>query len=79
MNGLTKYITERPWEDTVTRWFVLVDDAYQRVVAKRGQPFRAGRFSPAGACMNSGRDLSRTAVRNKFLPQRIKARRASTN
>jgi len=41
MNGLTKYITECPWEDTVTAWFVLVEDAYQRVIAKRGQRFRA--------------------------------------
>ena len=47
MNGLTKYITERPWEDTVTRWFVLVDDAYQRIVAKRGQPFRASGPAPS--------------------------------
>jgi len=30
MNGFTKYITERPWEDIVTTWFVLVDDAIQR-------------------------------------------------
>jgi hypothetical protein len=21
MNGFTKYITERPWEDTITTWF----------------------------------------------------------
>lgn len=32
MNGLTNYITEQPWEDTITAWFVLVDDAYQRVM-----------------------------------------------
>lgn len=46
MNGLTKYITECPWEDTVTAWFVLVDDAYQRMVAKRGRSFRASGPAP---------------------------------
>lgn len=47
MNGLTKYITECPWEDTVTTWFVLVDDAYQRILAKRGRPFRSSGPAPA--------------------------------
>ncbi|MEK7276828.1 MAG: IS982 family transposase [Chloroflexota bacterium] len=47
MNGLTKYITERPWEDIITTWFVLVDDAYQRIVAKRGRPFRASGPAPS--------------------------------
>ena len=28
MNGLTNYITERPWLDTITAWYVHVDDAY---------------------------------------------------
>jgi hypothetical protein len=51
MNGLTKYIAERPWEDIVTTWFVLVDDAYQRLVAKRGRPFRAS--GPAPSFMDS--------------------------
>jgi hypothetical protein len=51
MNGLTKYITERPWEDIVTAWFVLVDDAYQQLVAKRGRPFRAS--GPAPSFMDS--------------------------
>jgi len=46
MNGFTKYITERPWEDTVTRWFVLVDDAIQRILAKRRRPFRASGPAP---------------------------------
>lgn len=46
MNGFTKYITERPWEDTVMRWFVLVDDAIQRILAKRGCLFRASGTAP---------------------------------
>ncbi len=41
MNGLTDYITQQPWADTVTTWFVLVDDAYQRLIAKRGRALRA--------------------------------------
>jgi hypothetical protein len=40
MNGLIDYITERPWADTITTWYVQVDDAYQRQIAKRGQPLR---------------------------------------
>ena len=32
MNGLTDYITERSWSDTVTTWYVQVDDAYQRLI-----------------------------------------------
>ncbi|MFZ5909321.1 MAG: IS982 family transposase [Chloroflexota bacterium] len=47
MNGFTKYITECPWEDIVTTWFVLVEDTYQRIVAKRGQPFRASGPAPS--------------------------------
>lgn len=46
MNGFTQYITERPWEDTVTRWFVLVDDAIQRILAKHGRPFRTSGPAP---------------------------------
>jgi hypothetical protein len=41
MNGLTNYITDQPWEDTITTWYVLVDDAYQRILARRGHPLRA--------------------------------------
>jgi hypothetical protein len=41
MNGLTNYITQRPWQETITAWYVLVDDAYRRLVARRGQPLRA--------------------------------------
>ncbi len=40
MNGLTNYITEQSWTDTVIIWYVLVDDAYQRLIAKRGGPLR---------------------------------------
>jgi hypothetical protein len=40
MNGLTNYITEQSWVDTITIWYVLVDDAYQRVLVRRGQPLR---------------------------------------
>jgi len=32
MNSLTNYISERAWEDTITAWYVHVDDAYQRVM-----------------------------------------------
>lgn len=38
MNGLTNYITERPWVDTITTWYVHVDDAYVRLLARRGHP-----------------------------------------
>jgi len=41
MNGLTDYITEQDWETTITTWYVLVDDAYQRFIARRGEPLRA--------------------------------------
>jgi hypothetical protein len=47
LNGLTKYIMEQPWEATVTTWFVLVDDAYQRLIVKRGRPFRARGPAPS--------------------------------
>ncbi len=46
MNGLTNYITCWPWVDIITTWFVLVDDAYRRLVAKRGRPFRANGPEP---------------------------------
>ena len=46
MNGLTNYITERPWVDIVTTWFVLIDDAYQRFIARRGNPLRASGTEP---------------------------------
>lgn len=40
MNGLTDYITQRPWLETITAWYVLVDDAYKRLITKRGCPLR---------------------------------------
>lgn len=46
MNGLTNYITEQPWEDTVTIWYVLVDEAYHRLIAKRGGPLRTSGPEP---------------------------------
>ena len=49
MNGLTNYITDQPWEDTITRWYVLVDDAYRRILARRGRPLRASGPSPTFA------------------------------
>jgi len=41
MNGLTNYITERSWTGTITTWYVLVDDAYQRLIVRRGRPLRS--------------------------------------
>jgi hypothetical protein len=40
MNGLTNYITEQDWTDTITHWYVLVDDAYQRMLVRRDRPLR---------------------------------------
>ena len=40
MNGLTDYITHGPWAETITAWYVQVDEAYQRLIAKRGSPLR---------------------------------------
>jgi hypothetical protein len=40
MRGLTDYITGQRWVDIITHWYVLVDDAYQRLLAKRGQRLR---------------------------------------
>jgi hypothetical protein len=40
MNGLTNYITETPWEETITIWYIHVDDAYQSVCAKLSRPVR---------------------------------------
>ena len=51
MNGLTDYITGWPWVSIVTTWFVLVDDAYGRLVAKRGRPFRASGPEPTSTTM----------------------------
>jgi hypothetical protein len=49
MNGLTNYITDQPWEDTITRWYVLVDDAYARLLARRRRPLRASGPPPTFA------------------------------
>jgi hypothetical protein len=46
MNGLTNYITEQAWTDTVTLWYVLVDEAYQRLLTKRGIPLRTSGPKP---------------------------------
>jgi hypothetical protein len=40
MKGLTNYISERPWSETITTWYVRVDDTYQALVLKRGASFR---------------------------------------
>ena len=32
MNGLTDYITHRPWTETISAWYVQVDEAYQRAL-----------------------------------------------
>ncbi len=47
MNGLTDYITQRAWLDTMTTWFVLVDDAYQRLIKRLGHPLRASGPDPS--------------------------------
>lgn len=49
MNGLTNYITDQPWEDTITTWFVLVDDAYDRLLVRRNRPLRASGPAPTFA------------------------------
>jgi hypothetical protein len=41
MNGLTNYITDQSWEDTITRWYVLIDDAAQQILARSARPLRA--------------------------------------
>lgn len=41
MNGLTNYITEQPWTDTITTWFTQVEDAYAHLITKRGQRLRS--------------------------------------
>lgn len=46
MNGLTNYITDHAWDDTITHWYVVVDDAYQRILARRGRPLRASGPAP---------------------------------
>lgn len=36
MIGLTDYITEWPWEDIFTVWYVLIDDMYQNLIEQTG-------------------------------------------
>lgn len=43
MNGLTDYITQRPWEETITMRYMLLDE---RLIAKRGRPLRASDPEP---------------------------------
>ena len=40
MNGQTNYITENSWTDTITRWYVHINDAYNRLIARRGKRLR---------------------------------------
>jgi hypothetical protein len=41
MNGLTNYITEVPWEETITVWYVQVNDSYQKICQRLKQPVRS--------------------------------------
>jgi hypothetical protein len=40
MNGLTDYITKANWVDVFTIWYVLIDDAYQRLIQDLGHRLR---------------------------------------
>jgi len=40
MNGLTNYITEVAWEETITIWYVQVNDSYQKICQRLKQPVR---------------------------------------
>jgi hypothetical protein len=37
MHGLTDYITDQPWVDVFTTWYVLVDTAYHAIIAETGR------------------------------------------
>ena len=41
MNGLTNYITEQTWTDTITAWYVHINDGYNRLISKRGKRLRS--------------------------------------
>lgn len=41
MKGLTNYITEASWADTITAWYVHINDAYNRLIIRRGAPLRS--------------------------------------
>jgi hypothetical protein len=43
MHGLTDYITQRPWEETITMGYMQVDE---RLIAKRGRPLRVSDPEP---------------------------------
>ena len=40
MSGQTNYITEVSWTDTITTWYVHINDAYNRLISKRGKRLR---------------------------------------
>ncbi len=41
MNGLTNYITESPWEEIITTWYVHVNDSYQKICQRLKKPVRS--------------------------------------
>ena len=47
MNGQTNYITEESWVDTITIWYVQINDAYNRLISKRGKRLRSRGPEPA--------------------------------
>jgi hypothetical protein len=47
MNGLTNYITEQPWDEIITAWYVLVDDQYQQWLAGQGGRVRTSGPEPS--------------------------------
>ena len=47
MNGPTNYITEEPWTNTITTWYVHINDAYNRLISKRGKRLRSRGPEPA--------------------------------
>ena len=40
MNGQSNYITEIPWEETITIWYVKVNDSYQKICRRLKRPLR---------------------------------------
>ena len=40
MKGLTNDISERPWSDIISEWYVRVDETYPSRVTQRGAPLR---------------------------------------
>ena len=47
MNGQTNYITEESWVDTITIWYVQINNAYNRLISKRGKRLRSRGPEPA--------------------------------